>query len=44
MLFDAKKKNIFVLGEGPTEGLHDLTLTAEKNVQSILLSLRRNFV
>ena len=44
MFVDTKKNNILILDEGPTVGLHDSTLTAEKNVQSILLSLRRNFV
>ena len=27
---DSKKKDILILGEGPTQGLYDATLTAEK--------------
>ena len=27
---DSKKKDILILGEGPTEGLYDIRLTAEK--------------
>ena len=27
--FDNKRKNISILGEGPTQGLNDTTLTAE---------------
>ena len=27
---DNKKKDILILGEGPTQGLNDTTLTAEK--------------
>ena len=27
---DNKKKDILILGEGPTQGLHGTTLTAEK--------------
>ena len=41
---DNKKKVILILGEGPSKGLDDTTLTAEKSIQSILLSLKRNFV
>ena len=29
---DNKKKDILILGEGPTQGLDDNTLTAEKKV------------
>ena len=29
---DSKKKDILILGEGPTQGLYDATLTAEKKV------------
>ena len=29
---DNKKKDIFILGEGPKKGLDDTTLTAEKKV------------
>ena len=37
--FDNKKNNILIIGEGPTQGLDDTTLTAEKKkIQSILLS------
>ena len=28
--FDNKKNNILIIGEGPTQGLDDTTLTAEK--------------
>ena len=31
------KKDILILREGPTQGLDDTTLTAEKNIQLILL-------
>ena len=41
---DSKKKDILILGEGPTQGLVGTTLTAEKNIRLILLSLERNFV
>ena len=34
---DNKKKDVLVLGEVPTQGLDDATLTAEKNIQLILL-------
>ena len=29
IIFDNKNKNILILGEGPTQGLNDTTLTAE---------------
>ena len=29
---DNKKKDIVILGKGPTDGLDDTTLTAEKNI------------
>ena len=29
---DSKQKNILILGEGPTQGLDDATLTPEKKV------------
>ena len=41
---DNKKKYILILGEGPTQGLDDTTLTAEKSIQLILQSLQRKFV
>ena len=41
---DNKKKDILILGEGPTQGLDGTTLTAEKNIQSTLLKIIRNFV
>ena len=41
---DNKKKDILILGESPTQGLDDATLTAEKSIQLILLSLERNCV
>ena len=39
---DNKRKYILIRGEGPTQGLADATLTAEKN--SILLNLEKKFV
>ena len=41
---DNKKKDILVLINGPTDGLDDTTLTAEKERYRALLSNRRNFV
>ena len=41
---DNKKKQILILGEGPTQGLDDTALIAEKNVQSILLKLGKSFI
>ena len=41
---DNKKKDISILGEGPTQRLDDTTLTAGKNNSINLLSLERNFV
>ena len=40
---DSKKKYIWILGNVLTQGLDDTTLTAEKNVQYILLNNRRIF-
>ena len=37
-------KKILILGEGPTQGLDGTTLTAEKNIQSILRKIIRSFV
>ena len=39
---DNKKKNILVLGKGPTQGLEHI-LTAEKCIPLILLLQKRNF-
>ena len=39
-----KTKNILILGEGPTQGLDDTTLIAEKNIQLILLKIIKNSV
>ena len=39
-----KTRDILVLDEGLTQGLDDTTLTAEKNIQLILLKAIRNFV
>ena len=39
-----KKKDILILDEGLTQGLYGTTLTAEKNIQLILLNLERSFV
>ena len=38
------KKMYLILDEGPTQGSDDTTLTTENSIQSILLSLERNFV
>ena len=40
--FDNKKRDILVLGEGPTQGLDDTTLTAEKRY-SIYFTEKKNF-
>ena len=40
---DNKKKDILILGEGPTQGLDDTTLTSKKSIQSILQSLESKF-
>ena len=39
-----KRKYILILGEGPTQGLDGTTLTAEKSIQSTLLSLEKKFL
>ena len=36
--------HVDILVEGPTQGLDDTTLTAEKSIQLILLNLEINFV
>ena len=41
---DQKKKIILILGEGPTQGLDDTTLTAEKSIPLILKSIIKSFV
>ena len=41
---DNKKKDILILGEGPTPGLDDTTLTAGKSIQAVLVNLKGNFV
>ena len=33
---DNKKKDILIIGEGPTQGLDDTTLTARQSVQLVL--------
>ena len=38
------KKNDTILGEGPTKGLDNTILTAEKSIQSTLLKIIRSFV
>ena len=38
------KKDILILGEGPTQGLDGTTLTAEKSIQLTLLLREENFV
>ena len=39
---DNKKKDILILGEGPPQGLDGTELTAEKNIQLILLKITKN--
>ena len=41
---DNKKNDILILGNDPTDGLDNTTLTAEKEYSIKLLSNRRNFV
>ena len=41
---DNKKKDILIFGEGPTQELDGTTLTAEKNIQLILLKMTKKFV
>lgn len=41
---DNKKKGILIIGEGPTNGLDDTTLTTKKNILWILFGNRRSFV
>ena len=41
---DNKKKHILIPGAGPTQGLDDTALIAEKNIQSILLKLGKSFI
>ena len=42
---DNKGKGILILGKGPTQGLGEYSLTAEKKcILSILLKLIQNFV
>ena len=41
---DNKTKNILVLGNGPTQGLDDTTLTTEKNIQLLLLKAIHDFI
>ena len=36
---DNKKKKILILGESPKQGFDDTILTAEKNIQLILLRI-----
>ena len=41
---DNKKKYILTLSQVPTQRLNDTTLTAEKDIQSLLLSLGKKIV
>ena len=41
---DNKGKDILILGKGPTQGLGEYSLTAEKYIQLILLLQKINFV
>ena len=40
---DNKKKDILILDEGPTQGLDDTTLTAEKNYSYNFTATRKEF-
>ena len=40
---DNKKKDILILGEGPTQGLDDTTLTAEKKYSINVTETRKKF-
>ena len=40
---DNNKKYIMILGDGPTQGSDDTTLTAKKEYAKILTNNRRNF-
>ena len=44
MLADNKRKNISILGKGPSQGLDDATLNVENNILYILLTIIRNLV
>ena len=39
---DSKKKDILILGEGPTQGLDDKKLTAEKKYSISFTESRKN--
>ena len=41
---DNKKKDILILGEDPTQGLDETTLTAEKSIQLSLQSIIKSSV
>ena len=41
---DNKEKDILILGKGPTQGLGEHSLSAEKYIRLILLKLIQNFV
>ena len=38
------KKDIFVLVKGPTQGLGEHSLTAQKSIQSILMKIKKIIV
>ena len=40
---DNKKKDVLIVGEGPTQGLDDKTLTVEKKYSSNFIVTRKNF-
>ena len=40
---DNKKKDVLILGEGPTPGIDNTTLTAEKNYSISFTEFRNNF-
>ena len=44
LFIDNKGKDILILGKGPTQGLGEHSLSAEKCIQLILLKLIQNFV
>ena len=44
MHIDNKKKDVLILGKGPTQGLDDTTLSRKLNIQSIFQDEIENFV
>ena len=44
MHIDIKKKDILIIGKGPTQGLDDTMLTVKLNIQLIFQDQIENFV